>query len=85
MLAKAWIAILLGLLMGSLFFSGGCGWMGGGGSNNPYYNGPCNCGAPHNSGVPAVGGLPTSSGTPGWRAPAASTPAAGGGGGAAMP
>ncbi len=79
MLTKAWIAILLGLLLGSLLFSSGCGRMGGGYQNNPYYNGaPCNCGAAHGAGVPA-GAVPTASGTPGWRVPAGSGSAAGNG------
>ena len=78
MLTKAWIAVLMGLVLGSLLFSGGCGWFGNGYSNNPYNYGPCNCGAAHPANIPA-GGLPTASGTPGWR----SVPAASGG--AAVP
>lgn len=74
MLTKSWIAILMGLLLGSLFFSTGCGWFGGGGyNNNPYYNGPCNCGAAHTTGAPA-GAIPTASGAGGWR----TAPATGG-------
>ena len=84
MLTKAWIAVLMGLVLGSLLFSSGCGWFGNGYSNNPYNYGPCNCGAAHPANIPA-GALPTASGTPGWR----SVPAAGGGaaasGGAAVP
>ena len=75
MLTKAWIAILMGLVLGSLLFSSGCGWWGGGYSNNPYYGAPCNSGAPQWSGAPA-GGVPTASGTPGWRVPASSGSAA---------
>jgi len=84
MLTKAWIAVLMGLLLGSLLFSSGCGWWGGGYSNNPYYGQPCNSPAPQFSGTPA-GGIPTASGTPGWRVPASSGPAAAGSGGAATP
>lgn len=73
MLTKTWIAILMGLMLGSLFFSTGCGWFGGGYDNNPYYNGPCNCGAAHAEGVPA-GTIPTASGAGGWR----TAPSAGG-------
>ena len=84
MLTKAWIAVLMGLVLGSLLFSSGCGWFGNGYSNNPYNYGPCNCGAGHPESPPA-GVVPTASGTPGWR----SVPAAGGGGaasgGAAVP
>ena len=47
MLTKAWIAILIGLLLGSLLFSSGCGWLGNGYSNNPYYGQPCNYDAPY--------------------------------------
>jgi hypothetical protein len=72
MLTKSWIAILLGLLLGSMFFSTGCGWFGGGYDNNPYYNGSCNCGAAP-AGVPA-GTVPTASGAGGWR----TAPATGG-------
>jgi hypothetical protein len=75
MLAKAWIAILMGLLLGSLLFSGGCGWFRGGYSNAPYYGGPCSCGAVHPAVIPS-GGVPAASGgAGGWR----SVPAAGGG------
>ena len=81
MLTKAWIAILMGLLLGSLLFSSGCGWWGGGYSNNPYYGAPCNYGAPQLSGAPASG-VPTASGTPGWRVPASSGSGAGSGGAA---
>jgi hypothetical protein len=73
MLTKAWIAVLTGLLLGSLFFSSGCGWFDRGYSNNPYNYGPCNCGAAQPGAVPA-NTLPTASGTPGWH----SVPAAGG-------
>jgi hypothetical protein len=79
MLAKAWIAILMGLLLGSLLFSSGCGWWGGGYSNNPY-GAPCNCGAPQFSSAPASG-LPAGN-TPGWRVPVASGAAVGSGGAA---
>lgn len=65
MFAKAWIAILLGLLLGSLFFSGGCGWFGNGCSNNPYYYGQC--GPVPASAVPAVA-VPVTPGAGGWRA-----------------
>ncbi len=92
MLTKAWIAILMGLVLGSLLFSSGCGWMGGGYQNNPYYGAPCTCGAAHGAGVPAAGAVPTASGTPGWRVPAGSgaavgsgVPAAGTGSGAGIP
>jgi len=80
MLTKAWIAILIGLFLGSLLFSSGCGWWSGGYSNNPYYGQPCNCPTPQYSGAPA--GVPTASGTPGWRVPAASGSAVGSGGAA---
>lgn len=74
MLTKAWIAVLMGLLLGSLFLSTGCGWFGGGYSNNnPYTYGPCDCGAAHAGSVPA-GTLPTASSPGGWR----SVPANGG-------
>lgn len=73
MLAKAWIAVLMGLLLGSLFFSGGCGWFRDGTSNNPYYGGPCSCGAAHPGATPGVV-APTASGPGGWR----SVPATGG-------
>jgi hypothetical protein len=72
MLTKAWIAILMGLLLGSLLFSSGCGWWGGGYSNNPYYGQPCNSPVPQFSGTPASG-IPAGSGTPGWRVPATSS------------
>ncbi|MGI8979415.1 MAG: hypothetical protein ACR2FY_09330 [Pirellulaceae bacterium] len=72
MLTKAWIAVLMGLVLGSLLFSSGCGWFGNGYSNNPYGGAPCNCGAAHPGSVPA-GAIPTASGTGGWR----SVPAAG--------
>lgn len=73
MLTKTWIAVLTGLLLGSMFFSTGCGWFGGGCSNNPYNYGPCNCGAAHSAAAPA-GTVPTASGTGGWH----SAPSAGG-------
>ncbi len=75
MLTKAWIAILLGLLLGSLFLSSGCGWCGRGYSSSPYYGAPCNCGVPHTTGAPA-GGVPAAGSTPGWH----SVPAASGAG-----
>ena len=81
MLTKAWIAILMGLLLGSLLFSSGCGWWGGGYSNDPYYGAPCNYGAP-NATSSSAGAVPTASGTPGWRVPAGSGSAAGTGGAA---
>jgi hypothetical protein len=72
MLAKTWIAVLMGLLLGSLLFSSGCGWIGNGYSNNPYGT-PCSCGATHPAIVPP-NAAPTSGGTPGWRSvPAASS------------
>ena len=78
MLTKAWIAVLMGLLLGSLFFSSGCGWWGSDYSNNPY-GAPCSCGAQH--AVPVTGPAATG-GTPGWRVPITSgaTPAVGGAG-----
>lgn len=82
MLTKAWIAILMGLLLGSLLFSSGCGWWGGGYSNNPYYGQPCDSPATQYSGAPASG-IPAASGTPGWRVPAATGSAVGSGGAAA--
>lgn len=76
MLTKAWIALLMGLLLGSLFFSSGCGWWGNGYSNNPYhYGAPCNCGVPHGTAPGAATG-----GTPGWHAPNASGAASATGG-----
>ena len=81
MLTKAWIAVLMGLFLGSLFFSSGCGWFRGGYSNNPYYGEPCNCGAAAPAGIPASG-APTASGTVGGWRPA---PIAGGGAPAATP
>ena len=75
MLTKAWIAILMGLVLGSLLFSSGCGWMGGGYQNNPYnYGAPCTCGAAHGAGVPAAGAVPTSSGTPAGEFPLEAVP-----------
>ena len=83
MLTKAWIAVLMGLLLGSLLFSSGCGWWGGGCSNNPYYGAPCNYGAPQLSGAPTSGVPNANAGsTPGWRVPTASGPAAGSSGAA---
>ena len=82
MLTKAWIAILIGLLLGSLLFSSGCGWLGNGYSNNPYYGQPCNYDAPYYSGAPGgapAGAIPTASGTGGWH----SVPATGGTSGSA--
>jgi uncharacterized membrane protein YphA (DoxX/SURF4 family) len=72
MLTKAWIALIMGLLLGSLFFSSGCGWWNGY-SNSPNYGAPCNCGVPHGS-VPAA----AAGGTPGWHAPTGSGASVGG-------
>jgi len=55
MLTKAWIAVLLGLLLGSLFFTSGCGCF-----DDSYY------GSPYGSQAPPVTGAPTGV-TPGWK------------------
>ena len=72
MFAKAWIAILLGLLLGGLFFSGGCGWFGNGYCNNPYYDGQAGYAPLPANSVPA--GAAPAAGAGGWRAaPGSST------------
>ena len=71
MFAKAWLAILMGLLLGSVLFLSGCGWFGNGYCNNPYYGQPPACGPVPANTVPA-GGAPV---TGGWRAVPSSTTA----------
>jgi hypothetical protein len=66
MFTKAWIAILIGLLLGSLFLSSGCGWFGDSYSNNPYGYAPCGC--PPATTIAPAGAVPGAGGTPGWRA-----------------
>lgn len=64
MYSKAWMAVGLGIVLGSLFFSSGCGLF----SNQCQSCGNCGtCASGNSSGVPAGATVPTASGNPGWR------------------